>query len=149
MVGNVAQEEFVREIILGVAKDRQGINAIKNRNTPLPNYRHHITTTRSVREKLHQDPQIHVKRYRMNDVMPTMRLDDYDLKKHREQLKIISDELQKYPHKKTMDRVINDLEYSFPTRALKTGGKQYQDLVNDPEFRKRWAPFDPKYRERQ
>lgn len=140
MMGDVAPEEFIQEIVIDIAKDKQILNRIVTYNaTHVRNYVHTITDNPLVRAKIHQDPQLHVKRYRTNDVMPTMNLDDYDLEKHHERLKIISEELQKYPHKKTMDRVIDDLEYSFPTHALKTGGIQYQNLTSDPDFRRRWA----------
>lgn len=88
-----------------------------------------------------------IKRYYLNDVMPTMNLDDYDVEKHKERMKIITDELVKYPQKKKMKDVLENIEllkHAPPSRVLPKGGLEYQKMVNDPEFRKRWAKYDKK-----
>ena len=78
----------------------------------------------------------------MNDVMPTMNLDDYDLEKHKQHLKTIATELVKYPHSKKMMDTFDDIKaikYAPPSKILPKGSADYQEMVNDPEFKKRWA----------
>ena len=70
--------------------------------------------------------------------MPTMNLEDYHVEAHKENLKTIVKELYKYPHNQHTKSVISELEYMPPSKALKTGGVHYQNLVNDPEFQERW-----------
>ncbi len=61
--------------------------------------------------EIKRDANVHVVRYRMNDVMPTMNFDDYDIDKHRQNMKKLIGEIQKYPHKKQsvadMKKIIN------------------------------------------
>jgi len=130
--GDIKKDEFTREIIIGTATNKAELDNIKN-----------YTSGRTYNIIYMEYPsEIHVKRYRMNDVMPTMNLDDYDLDNHKKHLKIITNELAKHHHTRDMKAVINELEYAPPSTALKRGGKHYQDLVGDPEFRKRWSSYD-------
>ena len=145
MVGNVAPEEFVQEIIIGIAKDRQGLDRILHNPNPVRNYVHTITNNPLVRAKIKPDPQIHVKRYRTNDVIPTMNLDDYDLEKHKQNLKIITTELQKHAHTKKMKDALDDIEaiqYAPPSKVLPKGSVEYREIMADPSFKKRWTPYD-------
>jgi hypothetical protein len=48
-------------------------------------------------------PQIFIKKYRVNDVMPTMHLDDYNIVKHQENMKNIVKKLQTYPTTKRLE----------------------------------------------
>ena len=77
-------------------------------------------------------------RYKLNDVMPTMNLEDYNMETHKENIKTVIKELYKYPHNKQTKSVISELEYMPPSKALKSGGIHYQNLVSDPEFQERW-----------
>ena len=42
---------------------------------------------------------------------------------------------------------IDLIKHAPPSRVLPKGGIEYQELINDPEFRKRWAPWDKKFRD--
>lgn len=138
--GDIKKNEYTNEIIIGTATNKAELDNIKNYASGR-NYNTYIQYP-SVLPKIYQEPQIHVKRYRMNDVMPTMNLDDYDLDNHKKHLKIITNELAKHHHTRDMKAIINELEYAPPSTALKRGGKHYQDLVSDPEFIKRWSSYD-------
>lgn len=89
-----------------------------------------------------------VKEYYLNDVMPTVDFEDYDLEKHQDNMKIITDELQKYPQRKKMRDVLENIEllkHAPPSRVLPKGGIEYREMVNDPEFRQRWSKYDKKF----
>jgi len=89
--------------------------------------------------------KIYIKKYYLNDIMPTMNIDDYDIDLHKKNMKIITNELRKHAHKKKMQDVldnINLLEYAPPSRVLPKGGRKYQKMVNSPTFRKRWEKYD-------
>lgn len=92
----------------------------------------------------------HMIKYYLNDVMPTMNLNDYDLDKHQQRMKIITDELVKYPQRKKMVNVLENidlLKHAPPSKVLPKGGLEYREMVNDPEFRKRWAKYDDKFKD--
>ena len=105
---------------------------------------------KEIEEDIGTGTKVHIKKYYLNDVMPTMNLDDYDIEKHKENMKIITDELQKYPQRKKMKDVLENIEllkYAPPSRVLPKGGLEYQEMVNDPEFRKRWSKYDKKFKD--
>lgn len=141
MIGDIKRKEFMTELILGVVTDKKDVDTYKTIFTnELPEktklYLKRISPKN--KSKLHIEPIIHVMRYKLNDVMATMNLHDYNLTNHKQQMKIITNELYKYPHNKTMKQLIGELEYMPPTKPLKSGGVHYQNMVNDSEFKKRW-----------
>lgn len=145
MIGAVRRKQFLNEQILTVVTDKNDLQRQKELwAQKLPTMiRGMLTRTyphsEDMYHKLYAEPTIHVMQYRLNDVMATMNLKDYNILQHKKHLKKITNELYKYPHNKAMKQLIGELEYMPPTPALKTGGVKYQDLTNDPEFKKRWT----------
>jgi hypothetical protein len=39
------------------------------------------------------------------------------------------------------------LKYAPPSKVLPKGGTEYRQLTDDPEFRKRWALWDDKFKD--
>lgn len=141
MIGNIGRKKFMTELLVSIVSDKrelqhakeQCFNHVKNN---LDLYLRKIFPNDI--NKIHMEPTIHVARYKLNDVMPTMNLDDYSIEKHKKHVQLITNELLKYPHNKAMKNLIGELEYLPPTKNLKSGGIQYQKQVNEPEFKKRW-----------
>lgn len=88
-----------------------------------------------------------IKRYYLNDVMPTMNISDYDIDLHKENMKIITHELQKYPQKQKIKQALEELKYAPPSNLLPKGGIKYQEMINDPDFKKRWSKYDKKFQD--
>lgn len=132
MIGAVKRGKYVDENLLAIVTNKDDLPRVKQSLLDRLIDHSHWST------KIQRDPQIHVMRYKLNDVMPTMNLEDYHVEAHKENLKTIVKELYKYPHNQHTKSVISELEYMPPSKALKTGGVHYQNLVNDPEFQERW-----------
>lgn len=130
MIGAVKRGTYVDENLLAIVTNKDDLPRVKQ--SLLDSLIDQSST------KIQRDPQIHVMRYKLNDVMPTMNLEDYNMETHKENLKTVIKELYKYPHNKHTKSMIGELEYMPPSKALKSGGIHYQDLVNDPEFQERW-----------
>jgi hypothetical protein len=143
MIGNVGRRKYETERILAIVTDKTQLARVKQEVQAklTDEFKNKLKMKSSLNNssKLHVIPTIHVQRYRINDVMPTMNLDDYSISQHKEHLKAIADELYTYPHTKNMKQLIGAIEYMPPTKAMKSGGIHYQNLVNDPEFQQRWA----------
>lgn len=142
MIGNVRRKQFMTEKLMGIVSDKAELQHYKEL------YLHEAQGNINMYlrkifpdniNKIHMEPTIHVVRYKLNDVMPTMNLDDYSIQQHKQHMQKITDELSKYPHNKAMKILIGELKYLPPTKPLKQGGIEYQKLVNDPEFQKRWS----------
>jgi len=146
MIGNIRRKQFLNERILTIVTDKNDLQRQKELYTQnLPSMIYGILArtyphinSQDIENKLIVEPTINVMRYKLNDVMATMNLKDYNIKEHKQNLKKITNELYKYPHNKTMKQLIGELEYMPPTKPLKSGGVHYQNLVNDSEFKKRW-----------
>ena len=136
-VQSVKAHKWSSDLLFGVASTNDDVNGLKAKfNRIIPFLKQFLPP--SGYNALESDYNIYIKRYKMNDVMPTMNLEDYDVYKHKENMKIITNELHKHFHSKQMKDLINELEYAPPTKPLKTGGRHYQEYTNDPEFNKRW-----------
>lgn len=110
-----------------------------------------LSQARNIYNELHTEyaddksTTVHMTRYYLNDIMPTMHLRDYDAGKHKEHMEIIMNELPKHIHgKKMADALYNIdlLKWAPPSKVLPKGGLGYRKLVNDPEFKKRWSKYD-------
>lgn len=146
MIGNIRRKQFLNEQILTIVTDKNDLQKQKELCAQkLPSMVYGLLTRayphinpQDIEHKLYVEPTINVMRYKLNDVMATMNLKDYNIKEHKQNLKKITNELYKYPHNKAMKQLIGELEYMPPIKPLKSGGIHYQNLVNDPEFKKRW-----------
>ena len=149
MFGDVGRKKFMTERLLHIVTDKSQLEDYKKMslNHLLGNNLNHLLGNKywylrkifpTNVNKFHVESTIHVIRYKLNDVMPTMNLDDYSIQRHKQHMNIIINELYKYPHNKAIKTLISELKYLPPTKPLKTGGVEYQKMVNDPEFKKRW-----------
>ena len=149
--GYIRPNEYTREIVVNVAENKTTLNRMKEnyRNFGPMNFRNFSFPSideypADVRSKIRLDPplpQVNVKRYRLNDVMPTMNLDDYDLTNHKRQLKTITTELAKHLHSKKIKDALEDIraiQNAPPSRVLPNGSLEYRELISDPAFIKRW-----------
>lgn len=91
--------------------------------------------------KIKRDRQVHVMRYRMNDVMPTIDLEDYNLEKHKETMEKVGLQIQQAPYRKFYNDIVPDIKFAPPSHALKRGGVEYRKYIQDPEFQKRWQKW--------
>lgn len=134
MVGHIGRGKYVDDVLEAVVTNKEDIPREKQNAI----YRSAASRGGGRSSKIQSDGQIHVMRYKLNDVMPTMNLDDYDMETHKEKIKTVIAELHKYPHSRHTKNIISELEYMPPSKALKSGGIHYQNLVSDPEFQERW-----------
>lgn len=163
MIGDIRRKEFMTEKLVGIVSDKNRLQQNKEywmsrlfttftTKPPLPKpLGQKFIKSASPKNtfKLYIDPQIHVVRYKLNDVMPTMNLDDYSVENHKKNFNIIKSELLKYPQQQKMKQVLEDIDLiktAPPSKLLPKGGYDYQEMVNDPEFRKRWAPWDKTFK---
>jgi hypothetical protein len=140
--GDIGPNVYTREVVIDITYDIDTLNQIREHFYNHQSGTYLANVSPSVRAQLHQDPQLHVKRYRMNDIMPTMNLDDYDLKKHKQQLKTITTELAKHFHSKKIKDALEDIraiQNAPPSRVLPNGSLEYRELISDPAFIKRWG----------
>jgi hypothetical protein len=86
-VGYFAPHKFTNEIVLSVAETKEKLNYETLDHLPNNN------------NNLHVDGP-YIKRYVVNDIMPTMSMDDYDLSKHRSRLKTVLSHLMDVPWSK-------------------------------------------------
>jgi hypothetical protein len=143
MIGNIGRRKYETERLLAIVTDKTQLSRIKQeiqQSLLADEFIHELKMKSSPNNvsKLHVIPTVHVQRYKINDIMPTMHLDDYSISQNKEHLKAIVNELYTYPHTKNMKQLISAIEYMPITKAMKSGGIQYQNFVNDPEFKKRW-----------
>lgn len=148
MIGNIKRKKFTTDQLMAIVTDVNKLQSVKDEVLSYikdEGNRYLRSVSSKNTSKIHLIPYVHVMRYKLNDVMPTMELDDYSIQDHKKHLEIIKDELQKYPQRKKMKSVLEDVDlmkHAPPSRVLPKGGIDYRELTNDPEFKKRWAPWD-------
>jgi hypothetical protein len=101
-VGNFEPHEHTDDLIISVAKTKKQLN-----------YRE----VKFFMENTHANFHIKgpfIKRYVVNDVMPTMHLDDYDLSKHKERLKTVLSSLTSVPWSKQSRQELRKASRAIP-----------------------------------
>ena len=119
-VGNFAPHEHVSEIIVSVATTKQKLNYKK---------------ANSFFQDDGDNPDIlvegpFIKRYVVNDVMPTMHLDDYDLTKHKERLKTVLSGLMDVPWTKQNRQDLRRAARAMPQHISYVDSSDSEDESN-------------------
>ncbi len=143
MIGNIEPNQFVSEYLVGIARNRDELNALKAINLESNqwfdafDFRHAMNNHTA----LHFDGGIYAVKYKMNDVMPTMNLDHYDVTKHKQMFKTVAEGIKKMPHTKRQKSLVEDLKalpHSQDTRrnyrqSARSAGWNSDDSDSDSE----------------
>lgn len=110
--GNIKPKQFVAEYIVGIARNSQELGALMAVNIFNDKWwqSSYFRAALSWDNTLRFDHRLYVARYKMNDVMPTMNLDHYNVRKHKQVFKAVAKGLQTMASPKHQKSLIEDLK---------------------------------------
>jgi hypothetical protein len=145
VIGNIEPNQFVSDYLVGIARNREELNALKATNI-LHSHEwfesfYFDLAIDSHDTLLYFDGGIYAAKYKMNDVMPTMNLDHYDVQKHKQMFKTVAEGIKKMPHTKRQKSLVEDLKalpHSQDTRrnyrrSARSAGWNSDDSDSDSE----------------
>ncbi len=93
--------------------------------------------------------RIEIQKFCTNELKPFKFFKDYNRYIHEKGAKTYLQDVKQYAQKQKMKGALEDIKFlkdAPPSKMLPKGGIGYREMISDPDFVKRWAPWDPKFK---